>query len=123
MTDEQDREMSESERRLWRALRGKKFGSAKFRRDVSVGPYRATFVCDTVPIVVEVDDVATTGIARDAARDQWFFCHGYRVLLFRGDDIAANLDGVLSIIETEIRSAPKRPLRPAAAPSGRAEGT
>lgn len=122
MSDEAEREMSDGERRLWRALRTKKFGGAKFRRDVPVGPYRAAFLCDTVRIVVEVDDHATTGVARDAARDQWFFANGYRVLLFRGDDITANLDGLLSIIETEIRSAPKRPQRPPAAPAGRAEG-
>lgn len=121
MSDEQDREMTDGERRLWRALRAKKFGSAKFRRGVPVGPYRATFLCDPAPIVVEVDDSAATGTARDAARDQWFFAHGWRVLLFRTEDLIANLEGVLSIIETEIRSAPKRPAR-SAAPSGRAGG-
>lgn len=121
MSDEAEREMSDGERRLWRALRSKKFGSAKFKRGVTIGPYLATFVCDTVPIVVEVDDSVTTGTPRDAERDQWFFCHGYRVLLFRPDDIAANPDGVLSIIETEVRSAPKGRPRPTA-PAGRVGG-
>jgi very-short-patch-repair endonuclease len=106
MTEPHDRDMTEGERRLWRVLRTKKFGSAKFRRDVPIGPHRAAFLCETVPIVVEVDESARTGVARDPERDQWFFCHGYRVLLFRAEDIAMAPEGVLSIIEAEIKSAP-----------------
>ncbi|RAI43997.1 endonuclease domain-containing protein [Rhodoplanes roseus] len=121
MSDEQDRDMTEGERRLWRVLRTKKFGSARFRRGVTLGPYRAAFVCDDVPIVVEVDEPGTGGEARDPERDQWFFCHGYRVLLFRPEDVATSPDGVISIIETEIRSAPKGGPRAVGA-SSRAEG-
>ncbi|EJW09492.1 hypothetical protein A33M_1249 [Rhodovulum sp. PH10] len=131
MTTEPEREMTEGERLLWRTLRTKRFGSAKFRRGVPVGPWRAAFFCEPARIVVEVDEQGTPaadGAAttpRDPARDQWFFAHGFRVLLFRRDDIAANVDGIMQIIETEIRSAPrgmprntpsKMPTTPAGAP-------
>ncbi|MDC7787668.1 DUF559 domain-containing protein [Rhodoplanes sp. TEM] len=121
MTDAGDRDMTEGERRLWRVLRTKKFGSARFRRGVTIGPYRVAFACDAVPVVVEVDD--TPG-GRDPERDQWFFCHGYRVLLFRPEDVAASLDGLLSIVETEVAAAPRRPARVAgaSAAAGREEG-
>lgn len=111
MSEATDRDMTEGERLLWRMLRTRKFGSAKFRRDVPVGPYRVAFACETVPVIVEVDDSATTGVPRDAERDQWLFCHGYRVLLFRAENIAASPDGILSIIETEMQAAPRRVMR------------
>jgi very-short-patch-repair endonuclease len=107
MSDAQEQGMSEGARRLWRALRSKKVGGAKFRRDVPVGPYRAGFLCEDVRLVVEVDDAEAGGAPRDPARDQWFFANGYRVLLFRAADILANLDGVVSIVETELRAAPR----------------
>ncbi|MFD2181211.1 endonuclease domain-containing protein [Rhodoplanes azumiensis] len=111
MSEPADRDMTEGERLLWRMLRTRKFGSAKFKRDVTVGPFRVAFACETVPVIVEVDDSATTGVPRDPERDQWLFCHGYRVLLFRAADVAASPDGILSIIETEVQAAPRRTSR------------
>ena len=49
--------MTDAERRLWFALRDRRFANFKFRRQVPVGPFIADFVCHDARLVIEVDGV------------------------------------------------------------------
>ena len=91
------REMTAPERRLWYALRAKRLGGAKFRRQVVIDRYIADFAC-RIPqmLIVEVDGETHTGRERyDAARTASLEERGYRMLRFTNDEVMSNLDGVL----------------------------
>ena len=89
--------MTDAERKLWRALRARSIGS-KFRRQVPLGRYVADFVCFESKTIVEVDGSQHAEIARDMARDRYFVDRGYRVLRFWNNDVLTNLEGVLAAI-------------------------
>jgi len=87
----QRRDMAESERRLWNALRSRRFGEQKFRRQVPIGPFIADFACKAARLIIEVDGethVDAIQTARDAYRTQWLESHGWRVIRFWTGDLA-----------------------------------
>ena len=86
---------TEAETRLWRRLRDRQLGGAKFRRQVPIGPYIADFVCFAAKLIVELDggQYADTAEA-DSARTVWLEKRGFRVLRFWNHDVLANPDGV-----------------------------
>ena len=92
------REPTEAERKLWWALRDRRFQSVKFRRQAPVGPYIADFLCIQHRLVVEADGSGHAENARDARRDAWFVSHGYRVLRFWNHEILLEQEGVLANI-------------------------
>jgi very-short-patch-repair endonuclease len=63
--------MTDAERKLWFALRDRRFANFKFRRQVPIGPYVADFVCFERRVVIEVDGGQHAGSARDERRDSW----------------------------------------------------
>jgi very-short-patch-repair endonuclease len=73
-------ELTYSEQKLWRAIRGRRLGVA-FRRQVVLGHFIADFVAFEARLVVEVDGGyhARRGAA-DARRDRALERLGYRVL-------------------------------------------
>lgn len=87
------REMTDAERALWRVLRERQVEGRKFRRQVPLGAYVADFACLEAKLVVEVDG-GQHGDARDAHRDRWLREQGFRVLQFRNNEVAGNLEGV-----------------------------
>lgn len=102
------REPTEPERRLWLALRAKRLGGAKFRRQVVIGRYIADFAC-RIPrmIVVEVDgETHATRIAYDETRTRFLQSRGYQILRFTNDDTMTNLDGVLQSLEQAFQLPP-----------------
>ena len=58
-------EPTEAEEKLWRRLRDRRLGGAKFVREAPVGPYYADFLCRSCKLVVEVDG-AKAGAKADA---------------------------------------------------------
>lgn len=92
------RNMTDAERKLWGALRGRRFLAFKFRRQAPIGPYVADFVCLQSKLLVEVDGSQHAESSHDAARDVWFAERGYRTLRFWNPDVLKNLDGVLESI-------------------------
>ena len=99
--------MTDAERKLWFALRDRRFVDYKFRRQVPVGPFIADFVCYDARVVVEVDGGQHAESARDAQRDQWFAAHGFVVVRFWNNDVLRNLEGVLTLLlETLHQRAP-----------------
>ena len=63
--------MTDAERKLWRNLRSRSL-SAKFRRQVPLGPYVADFVCFEAKIIVEPDGGQHADSKTDVVRDGYF---------------------------------------------------
>jgi very-short-patch-repair endonuclease len=103
------RNMSNAERKLWRALRAKQLDGARFRRQHPIGRYVADFVCLERRLIVEVDGgqhAEDDRIARDAARDRWLTAEGYRVLRVPTIDVYLNLAGVIDTIWGALQEMP-----------------
>lgn len=91
--------MNASERALWVALRGRKIGGLKFRRQAPLGSYIADFYCHEIRLVVEVDGSTHNNRQNeDAKRDQWMSQLGIRVLRVQSNDVLKNMDGVVRTI-------------------------
>ena len=113
--------MTDAERKLWRALRSRSIGR-KFRRQVPLGPYVVDFVGFESKLVVEVDGGQHASSAKDTVRDRYFVDRGYRVLRFWNNDVLRNLEGVLTSI-AESYPSPGAPQSGGAPPSpSRGEG-
>jgi len=80
---------------LWNALRDRKLGGFKFRRQAPIGPYVADFVCLERRLIVEADGPFHVD---DGERDSWLRANGYRVLRFANQEIAADIERVLATI-------------------------
>ena len=104
--------MSDSERILWSALRVRQVDGLRFRRQDPIGRYIADFVCLEKALIVEVDGAHHTEdaqVARDAARDSWLHAEGYRVLRVSNTEVFDNLDGVVDTIWAELQALPSPP--------------
>ena len=92
------REMTDSERKLWRGLRSEQLG-VKFRRQHPLGHYIADFACLDPKLIVELD--GSQHLAQqdyDARRDAFLRAQGFEVLRFGSNDPFVNLEGVLQAI-------------------------
>jgi very-short-patch-repair endonuclease len=88
--------MTDAERKLWFALRDRRFAAFKFRRQVPMGPFVADFVCYDARVVIEVDGGQHAESLSDKRRDRWFMAKGFLVLRFWNNDVLSNLEGVLT---------------------------
>ena len=95
------REDTDAEARLWAALRDRRLGGWKWKRQVPFGPYIVDFLCLETRLVVEVDGSQHADlIAYDSRRTAWLGRHGLRVLRFWNSDVLTNRDGVsLTILD------------------------
>jgi len=78
--------MSDAERKLWFAVRARRLGGLKFRRQHPMGPYVADFYCAEAGLVVEVDGnhhSEPAQVERDEVRDDWMTTQGLNVLRSR----------------------------------------
>jgi very-short-patch-repair endonuclease len=93
---------TEAEKRMWRALR-ENFPSAKFRRQVPIGPYYADFFSFSMKLVIEVDG-GQHGEAQDydARRTAFIEAQGYRVIRFWNNDVLENIEGVMTQISLSL---------------------
>ncbi len=91
-----------AERRLWQHLARSQTG-AKFSRQLPVGHFYADFLCRELRLVVECDGIShDREPARDAIRDRWMHANGYHVLRFTNAEVLGNVEGVVSVIATEV---------------------
>jgi very-short-patch-repair endonuclease len=100
--------MTDAERKLWYALRARRFAGFGFRRQAPIGPYVADFVCHGARLIVEVDGgqhAAATRSEKDEIRSRWLAARGYGVIRFWNNDVLTNLDGVLAEIGRSLASA------------------
>ncbi len=94
--------MTDSERKLWSALRAEQMG-VKFRRQHPFGSYIADFACLDPKLVVELDGSQhQLDLEYDRRRDEYFQAHGFAVLRFPTDAPFRNLEGVLTVISDQI---------------------
>jgi len=100
--------MTPAEKRLWSALRDRRFAAYKFRRQVPVGPYVADFICFEARLIVEVDGSQHAQSAHDSERDAWLASQEFLVKRFWNDEVVRNLEGVLDTIAAVVvaRTAP-----------------
>jgi very-short-patch-repair endonuclease len=80
---------------VWRALRDRRCGNFKFRRQVPVGAYIADFICFEKKLVVEIDGPSHAGedqSLRDAVRDDWFQREDFKVLRLPNDLVVGSPD-------------------------------
>jgi very-short-patch-repair endonuclease len=117
------REPTEAEKKLWYALRNRRFGKWKFRRQAPIGRYIVDFLCCQKWLIIEVDGGQHNERDSDLARDAWFRSQGYETLRFWNTDVLENLEGVLTYIEAALASPhPSRRKRGAPPSPSRGEG-
>jgi very-short-patch-repair endonuclease len=96
---------TESERKLWDALRELSLAGTHFGRQVPIGPCVVDIACMTAKLVIEVDGShhgEKENADRDAERTRWLEGEGYRVLRFWNSDVTDNRSGVLEAIYAAI---------------------
>ena len=103
--------LTDAESYLWRHLRFRQIAGHKFRRQRPIGPYIVDFVCLEKKVVIEVDggQHAQTQTLDDT-RDKWLRSQGYVVLRFWNNEVLSNLDGVLQVIDSSLKSPHPDPL-------------
>lgn len=103
------RNATECETRIWLAVRDRRLGGFKFRRQATIGPYVVDFLCTQQRLVLEIDG-GQHGGADDQRRDAALASAGYHVLRFWNSDVISNLDGVLQTILSALQSPSPNPL-------------
>ena len=91
------RDMTDVERKLWSAVRDRRLGGFKFRRQATIGPFIVDFLCVEALLIVELDGGQHNEQA-DAARTTFLEARGYRVVRFWNSDVIENFNGVLETI-------------------------
>ncbi|HXF87942.1 MAG TPA: endonuclease domain-containing protein [Xanthobacteraceae bacterium] len=90
--------MTDAERKLWFALRDRRFSNFKFRRQVPLGLFVADFVCYSSRLIIELDGGQHAESISDRRRDAWLVANKFRVLRFWNHEVMRNFDGVLQTI-------------------------
>ena len=89
------REQTPQEHAFWLAARDRRLGGFKFRRQMTIGPFVADFVCIEARVVVEIDG-GQHSAAGDAGRTAFLEARKYLVVRFWNNEVAGNLSGVLA---------------------------
>ena len=97
------KEMTASERQLWKRLRCRQVEGLYFRRQCPIGPYIVDFVCLEKMLVVEIDGSQHMSQQdADQSRTEWLQRHGFRVLRFWNNEVLRELDAVLESIRSSL---------------------
>jgi len=115
-------QMTDAERKLWFALKDRRFQSFKFRRQVPIGPYVADFLSYGSRLVVEVDGGQHADSVRDMKRDHWLAENDFRVVRFWNNEVLSNLEGVLTVLAAELANTPHPASRSRSTPPSPARG-
>ena len=103
--------MTDVERRLWSALRGRQLDGCKFRRQHPYFDYVLDFVCLERRLVVEVDGGQHNGSAADLEHDAFLVRGGFEVLRFWNHEVLQHLPEVADrILAALIRRRSHHPL-------------
>jgi len=95
-----------AERALWQYLRKRQVG-VKFRRQQSLGPYIADFVCFEKRLIIEIDGGQhQEQIEYDETRTAWLKRQGYKILRFWNNEVLNEMEGVIATIEIELNYHP-----------------
>jgi very-short-patch-repair endonuclease len=74
-----------------------------FRRQHPVPPFVLDFACPLPGIAIEVDGGQHAEIGEHDGRDQFLEAHGWLVMRFWNNEILANRDGVIVLIQEACR--------------------
>ena len=101
------REQTNVERKLWYALRARRFAGFKFRRQQPIGPFVVDFVCFEAKFIVELDG-SQHGFPENAEADELRTAHlegqGFRVKRYWNSELNDNFEGVMDDIYRSICS-------------------
>ena len=98
------REMTESERVLWKALRKLNCGY-HFRRQHPIGDYIVDFICIEKMLVIEVDGAyhdEPIQQVNDQMRTEFLESKGYTVIRFKNEEINHDLKTVIVRIKEQL---------------------
>jgi len=101
-------QMTDAERKLWFALRDRRFADFKFRRQVPLGRFIGDFVCFGARVVVEVHGGQHADSTSDEQRDRWLAANDFLVLRFWNNDVLKNIEGVLISLMDVLRKRSSR---------------
>ncbi|WP_304186896.1 endonuclease domain-containing protein [Phenylobacterium aquaticum] len=87
-----------AEARLWNALRDRKLGGWKWRRQVPVGPYIADFLCREAKLIIEVDGATHDDEAYDARRTNYLERSGFRVMRVNNQGVYEGLSWICDAV-------------------------
>ena len=91
--------MTDTEKVLWRSLRSKQINNFKFRRQAPIGKYIVDFVCFEQKLVIELDGGQhSEQINYDRERSLWLENQGFRILRFWNHDVLGKINIVLEEI-------------------------
>ncbi|MBR2813815.1 MAG: DUF559 domain-containing protein [Reyranella sp.] len=93
------RDATDAESHIWRCLRRRQLGGAKFRRQHRIGLYICDFACVEASLIVELD--GSQHVDRqsyDDRRDAFLRSAGFRVLRFWNNDALERTEQVLDTI-------------------------
>ncbi|WP_309607096.1 DUF559 domain-containing protein [Phenylobacterium sp.] len=86
---------TDAEAKLWNALRDRRLGGWKWRRQTPIGPYIPDFLCVEASLVVELDGGQHADrMDYDDRRSAYLKRRGFRVLRFWNSAVLTNRDGV-----------------------------
>jgi very-short-patch-repair endonuclease len=99
---------TDAETKLWNRIRNRQINGDKFVRQEPIGRYICDFVCREKLIVIEVDGGQHSESVRNEVRDRYLNAQGYRVMRFWNNDVLSNIEGVLTVIDDELREVSAR---------------
>lgn len=97
-------EQTPAEKELWRAIRNRRLGGFKFRRQVPIDRYIADFLCVECRLILELDGASHSAEGEpenDAKRTERLATLVYDVVRIENTWVHENLFGVLERIYTE----------------------
>jgi len=106
---------TEEEDILWQALRNRKLGGLKFRRQHPGGIYILDFYCAEKKLEIELDGAqhfTKAGRFYDKERERFLLNLGIRTIRFANYRIREELENVLEEILSFANSSPLTPLQP-----------
>jgi len=96
--------VTDTEKYLWKYLRGNQLEGFKFRRQQAIGKYIIDFVNLERKIIIELDGGQDLENKEDQLRDRWLEEQGYEVLRFWDNEVFNNIEGVLEFIRKKLFS-------------------
>lgn len=106
---ENRRHPTEAERVLWDALRNRRLGGFKFRRQHIIGVYIVDFVCLSRTLIVEVDgEIHNQGENPELDRDRQekLQAKGFEILRFTNDEVLNDTERVCFSILQHLQRRP-----------------
>lgn len=99
------REMTPTEKILWKELRTNKLNGLHFRRQQIVDRFIVDFYCHQHELIVEVDGgIHDFQKELDAEREAYLNERGFRIIRFRNEEVENDLQSVLKKILSECKA-------------------